>query len=86
MSSRDSFIPIVQTQIEILNWKRINSGKNSTSHHYAYFAQFDWLKKKKYTSINSMSRIVETIFFPPDLKMCNFKLFMTQLELYGMNY
>ena len=40
-------------------------------HHYAYFVQFDLLEKKFYTSINSMSRNLGTIFFPPVPKMCN---------------
>ena len=58
-------------------------------HHYAYFAQFDWLKKKFSTSINSMSRNPGTIFLPPAQKMCNDddknKILMTKLELQRMN-
>ena len=56
-----------------------------TSHHYAYFAQFNWPKKKFYTSINSMSRNLRNIFFPSAPKMCNNveknKILMTKLEL-----
>ena len=40
-----------------------------TPHHYAYFAQFDWLDKKFYNLINSMSRNLGTIFLPPGPKM-----------------
>ena len=32
---------------------------------------FDWLEKKVYTSINSMSRNLETIFLPPAPKTYN---------------
>ena len=57
----------------------------STLHHYVYFAQFDWLEKKFYTSINSMSSILGTTFFPPAPKLCNNvdknKILMTKLEL-----
>ena len=34
------------------------------THHYAYFEQFDWPEKKIYTSINSMSMTIRTIFVP----------------------
>ena len=58
--------------------------------HYAYFAQFDWLEKKFNTSINSMSRNLETIFLLSAPKMCNNvdknKILMTKLESYGMKY
>ena len=36
-----------------------------TPHHYTYFEQFDWLEKKFYTSINSISRNLGTIFLLP---------------------
>ena len=53
--------------------------------HYAYFAQFDWLEKKFYTSINSMSRNLRTIFLSPAPKMYNNvnknMILMTKLEL-----
>ena len=43
------------------------------------------LEKKFYTSINSMSMSLETIFLPPALKMCNNvnknMILMTKLEL-----
>ena len=56
-----------------------------TSHHYAYFAQFDWLEKKFYTLINSMSRNLGSIFLPPAFKMYNnvdkIEILMTNLEL-----
>ena len=42
-----------------------------TPHHYAYFMQFDLLEKKFYTSINSMSRNLGTIFLPLTPKMYN---------------
>ena len=42
-----------------------------TPQHYAYFEQFDWLEKKFYTSINSISRNLGTIFLQPAPKMCN---------------
>ena len=42
-----------------------------TPYRYAYFAQFDWLKKKFYTSINSMSRNLGTVSLLPALKICN---------------
>ena len=55
-----------------------------TPHHYTYFEQFDWLEKKFYTSINSMSKNLGTIFLPPAPKMCNNvdknKVLMTELE------
>ena len=38
-------------------------------HLYAYFTQFDWLVKKFYTSINSMSSNFGNIFLPPAPKM-----------------
>ena len=57
-----------------------------TSHHYAYFEQFDWLEKTFYTSINSMSMNFGIIFLPPTPKMCNNvgkrKFLMTKAELY----
>ena len=64
-------------------------GKNkaifATPHDYAYFKQFDWLEKKFYTSINSMSRNLGTIFLPLAPKVGNngykSKLLMTKLEL-----
>ena len=40
-----------------------------TSNHHAYFAQFDWLEKRFYTSIKSMSRNLRTIFLPPTPKI-----------------
>ena len=39
-----------------------------TPHQYAYFAQFDWLEKKFYTSIYAMSRNLGTIFLHRILK------------------
>ena len=61
---------------------------NPTSHHYAYFKQFDWLEKKFYTSINSMSRNLGTIFLPLAPKMYNKvdknTILMTKLELKGI--
>ena len=42
-----------------------------TPHHDAYFAQFDWLEKKFYILINSMSRNLGTTFLPPAPKMYN---------------
>ena len=54
-------------------------------HQYAYFAQLDWLEKKFYTSINSMSRNLRTVFLPPAPKMYNNvdsdMILMTKLEL-----
>ena len=41
-------------------------------HHYAYFASFDWLEKKFYISINSMSINLRTIFLPPAPEMCKY--------------
>ena len=56
-----------------------------TPHHYAYFAQFDWLEKTLYTSINSMSSNLGTIFLPPAPKMYNNvdknTILITKLEL-----
>ena len=56
-----------------------------TPHHYAYFAQFDWLEKTIYTSINSMSRNLGTIFLPLAPKMFNNEdknmILMTKLDL-----
>ena len=61
-----------------------------TPHHYTYFAQFDWLEKKFYTSINSMSMELETIVLPPAPKMLKNidknMILMTKLEYKGMNY
>ena len=61
-----------------------------TPHHYAYFAQFDWLEKKFYTSINSMSKNLGTIFHPlaPEIRnnVGKNKIFMTKLELVGMDF
>ena len=42
-----------------------------TPHHYGYFAQFDWLEKMFYSSINSMSKNFRTIFIPLAHKMYN---------------
>ena len=42
-----------------------------TPHRYAYFEQLDWLEKKFYTSINSMSRNLGTIFLVPAPKIFN---------------
>ena len=36
-----------------------------SSHHYAYFEQFDWLVKKFYTSVSSVIMNTRTIFRPP---------------------
>ena len=44
---------------------------NSNSSSIYYFAQFDWLDKKFYTSINSISRNLGTIFLLPAPKMYN---------------
>ena len=52
----------------------------STPQHYTYFAQFDWLEKKFYTSINSMSINLGTIFHHYAIMLA--KIFMTKLELY----
>ena len=56
-----------------------------TPYYYAYFEQFDWLEKKNYTSINSMSMNLGTSFLPPALNMCNNidknTNLMTKLEL-----
>ena len=38
---------------------------------YAYFAQFDWLKKTFYSSINSLSKNLETSFLPLGPEICN---------------
>ena len=43
--------------------------KIPTSNHYAYFAQFDWLEKRFYTSIKSMSRNLRTSFLPQTPKI-----------------
>ena len=50
-----------------------NFSINPTPHQYvyAYFKQFDWLKKKFYTSINSMRMNIRIIFLPPAPKMCS---------------
>ena len=54
-------------------------------HRYVYFEQFDWLEKRFYTSISSMSRNLETVFLPPSPKMYNNvdknTILMTKLEL-----
>ena len=54
-------------------------------HHYAYFEQFDWVEQKFYTSINSMSKNLGTIFLPLATEICNNgdknKILMTKLEL-----
>ena len=56
-----------------------------TLHHYAYFAQFDWLEKTFYTLINSISMNLGTIFLSLDPKMYNNvdknMILMTKLEL-----
>ena len=39
--------------------------------HYTYFEQFDWPKKKFYTSLNSTSKNLGTIFLPSAPKVCN---------------
>ena len=51
------------------NWLYLNI--IPTPHHSVYFEQFDWLEKKFYTSINSMSRNLGTIFLPLAPKMYN---------------
>ena len=60
-----------------------------TPHHNAYFEQFDWLEKKFYTSINSISMNLGTRILPAP-NMCNNvdkkKVLMTKLELEGTNY
>ena len=40
-----------------------------TSHDYTRFEQFDCLKEKFYTSINSVSKNLGTIFILPALKI-----------------
>ena len=56
-----------------------------TSRDCTHFEQFDWLKKKFYTSIKSVSKTLGTIFLPPVLKIHNYfgktEFFMTKLEL-----
>ena len=56
-----------------------------TPRHQNYYEQFDWLEKMFYTSINSMSSNLGTIFLSPAPKMCinvdKNKLLMTKLEL-----
>ena len=56
-----------------------------TPRHHAYFAQFDWLEKRFYTSINSMSRNLGTIFLSTAPRIYNNvdknTIFMTKLEL-----
>ena len=56
-----------------------------TPRHYAYFVQYDWLEKKFYTSINSMSSNLGTIFLLPAPKMYNYvdnnMILMTKLKL-----
>ena len=56
-----------------------------TPHDYAYFEQNDWLEKKFYTSINSMSRNLGTIFLPQAPKIYSNvdknTILMTKLEL-----
>ena len=53
------------------------------------FKQFDWLKEKFYTSINSESNNRGTIFLLPALKIHSYfdknEILMTKLELCGMN-
>ena len=44
---------------------------NSNSSSFCLFREFDWLEKKFYTLINSMSRNLGTIFFPQVPKLCN---------------
>ena len=60
-----------------------------TAHHYAYFAQFDWLMNIFYTSINSMHRNLGTILNPPAPYLSNTignnKILMKKLELYIRN-
>ena len=55
-----------------------------TSHHYAYFEQFDWLDKKFYISINSMSMNLGTSFLSHAPNMYNIididTILMTKLE------
>ena len=60
--------------------KKVNKMKRSplkgrscsdSPHHYAYFVQFDWLEKKFYSSINSVSTNQGTIFLPRAHKMFN---------------
>ena len=55
-------VHIKQTQKQMPN--------NSNSSSYTYFAQFDWLEKKLYTSINSISRNLGTIFLPLTPEIC----------------
>ena len=43
-----------------------------TSHDYTHFEQFDWLKEKFYTSINSASKNLGTILCVPALKIHNY--------------
>ena len=56
-----------------------------TPHHYAYFEQFDWLEKKFYTLIISISMNLVTIFLLLTPNICNNvdknKILMTKLEL-----
>ena len=43
-----------------------------SSHDCTGFEQFDWLKEKFYTSTNSVSKNLGTIFLPPALTIHNY--------------
>ena len=43
-----------------------------TSHDFSRFQQFDWLKEKFYTSINSVSKNLGTVFILLFLKIHNY--------------
>ena len=67
-----------------MSWK-VNKYADNFSRDYICFEQFDWLKEKFYTSINSVSKNLGTIFIPPALKIHNYfdknEILMTKLEL-----
>ena len=83
MSKLQKYNDIIQSDVMYDPW--LYSIIIPTPHHYAYFEQFDWLEKKFYTSLNSMSRNLWTIFLSPTPNMFHDvnknNISMTNLEL-----
>ena len=57
-----------------------------TPQHYTYFAQIDWLEKKLYTSINSISKNLGTVFLPLAAKICHIVVDKNKIIMKSWNY
>ena len=83
--AREAEISILQTFLNKRKFHRFIYIINPTPHDCVRFEQFVWLQERFYTSINSVSKNLGTIFLPPALKTHNYfdknEMLMTKLEL-----